>query len=160
MTATDERFSLDRVVLFEKIKGIWEFNTLIMKYTFVLLVILFVAGQLSAQQDIDRYLKANRMKRTGRSLTFGGGVLAIVGISLLSSAKYTTTTNAYGYTQTSTTDPQASTGALVLLGGIGCLGAGIPIWAVGAHRAKKHEPKAVSLNLNVAPTGVGLALRF
>lgn len=131
-----------------------------MKYSIALLIVLFTASHLRAQQDMERYLKANRMKTTGRTLTFGGGILSIVGISLISSAKYTTTTNAYGYTQTSTTDPQASTGALLLLGGIGCLGAGIPIWAVGAHRAKKHEPKAVSLNLNVAPAGVGLALRF
>lgn len=136
-----------------------------MKYSFaVLFMVSFLAGQ--AQQDIDQYLKyskGERMRKNGIGLTIGGGVLTVVGISLLSSANFTTTTNGYGQSQYSTNDPNATSGALCLLGGMGMLGAGIPLWIVGAHKVKKYKPAGLSLNLNVAPQGrpgLGLGLRF
>lgn len=119
-----------------------------------------------AQQDIDRYLKyskGERLRRNGIGLTIGGGVLTVIGISMLSSAHITTTSNAYGQPQYTSNDPNARNGALCLLGGMGMLGAGIPLWIVGAHKVHKYKPAGLSLNLEVAPQGqpaVGLGLRF
>jgi hypothetical protein len=79
---------------------------------------------------------------------------------MLSSANITSTTNQYGQQQYSSNDPNAQSGALCLLGGIGMLGAGIPLWIVGAHKAKKYRPTGLSLNLNPAPRGLGVSLRF
>ncbi|HTH57426.1 MAG TPA: hypothetical protein VL728_15355 [Cyclobacteriaceae bacterium] len=133
-----------------------------MRYVLASLFTLsFLAGQ--AQQDIERYMRYNkgeRWRRSGIGLTIGGGVLTVVGISLLSSA--TTTTNAYGQTQYAANDPNAQSGVLCLLGGMGMLGAGIPLWIVGSHKVKKYRPTGLSLNLNAAPQGrgLGLGLRF
>ena len=133
-----------------------------MKYAFAFLFMLvFLAGQ--AQQDIEQYMKyskGERMRKSGIGLTIGGGVLTVIGISLLSSANITSTTNQYGQQQYSSNDPNAQSGALCLLGGIGMLGAGIPLWIVGAHKAKKYKPTGLSLNLNTAPRGLGVSLRF
>lgn len=133
-----------------------------MKYTFAILFTLsFLAGQ--AQQDIDQYMKyskGDRMRKTGIGLTIGGGVLTVIGISMLSSANFTSTTNQYGQQQYSSNDPNAQSGALCLLGGIGMLGAGVPLWIVGAHKVKKYKPTGLSLNLNPAPRGLGVSLRF
>jgi hypothetical protein len=133
-----------------------------MKYVFAILFMLsFLAGQ--AQQDIEQYMKyskGERLRKSGIGLTIGGGVLTVVGISLLSSANISTTTNQYGQSQYSSNDPNAQSGALCLLGGMGMLGAGIPLWIVGAHKMKKYRPTGLSLNLNVAPRGLGIGLRF
>jgi hypothetical protein len=138
-----------------------------MKYTIaVLFVIVLASCQVRAQLDLEQYAKyskGERLKRTGIGLTVAGGLLTVIGINMLSSAHVQTTTGPNGQTQYSSNDPNAQSGALCLLGGMGMLGAGIPIWIAGAHKVHKYKMDGLSLNLNVAPygrPGVRLALRF
>src|SRR5258706_13178442 len=140
-----------------------------MKKILFIIFIFSLAGQLIAQQDrnfieqkIQHYTK---MKKTGTGLTIAGGALTIVGIALMSSAKYETTTNFYGQQQTTSHDPNAVGGALCLLGGLGMAGAGIPLMAVGSSRVKKYTAQlnTLSLNLKFTPqgqAGIGFTYSF
>lgn len=132
-----------------------------MKYFIVALFSMsFLASH--AQQNIEQYLKyskGERYRRTGMGLTIGGAVLTVIGMSLLESAQKVT--NAYGQTQYAANDPNARSGALCLVGGVGMLGAGIPLWIAGAHKVKKYKLEGLSLNLNPqGRPGLGLGLRF
>ena len=89
-----------------------------------------------------------------------GGVLFVVGVVTLSNASYNTNYNG-GYSNTSTTgNPEA--GALAFLFGMGGLGAGIPLWIVGAHQQRKYNAKlqGLSFRFNMNPQGKGLTLSY
>lgn len=128
-------------------------------------------GQLNAESSAekinsDKLLyagkaeKYRKRKNTGATLTVLGGVLFIVGVATLSNSSYNTTYNG-GYTSTSTSgNPEA--GALAFLFGVGGLGAGIPLWAVGAHQQRKYNAKLQSLSFrfHLNPQGKGLTLAY
>jgi hypothetical protein len=126
----------------------------------------FDAGSSGDKVNRDKLLyagkaeKYRRRKNTGATLTVLGGVLFIVGFATLSNSSYNTTYNG-SYSTTSTTgNPEA--GAYALLFGMGGLGAGIPLWAVGAHQQRKYNAKleGLSFRFNVNPQGKGLALSY
>ncbi|HCW06768.1 MAG TPA: hypothetical protein DGG95_05320 [Cytophagales bacterium] len=128
---------------------------------FLFLVVLFSVSQLNAQQDQLKYEKYRRMKGTGTALTVLGGIATIVGVSMMTSVEYTTTTNQYGQQQTTPNDSGTAVGgALLFLGGTGMLGAGIPLMIVGSKKAKKYKVYSSSLNLDLAPMRAGLSFRF
>src|SRR5690349_2696990 len=79
------------------------------------------SDMLLYQQKLEKY---KRMKTGGIVMIVAGSIATIVGISCISSANYTT--NPYTGQRT-TDDPQAVTGALLVLGGAGLLGGGIPL---------------------------------
>jgi hypothetical protein len=109
---------------------------------------------------VDKY---TRMKSTGIVMIVAGTVATVVGISNMSSAKYTTSTNPYtGAPQRTTSDPSAVTGALLFLGGTGLLGAGIPLTIIGSKKSKQYQRKvdALSLHINVNPQQQGVALSY
>jgi hypothetical protein len=137
-----------------------------MKYLFALILLAFSFktfaqdnnDKLFVQQQLAKY---KRIKTTGTVLTIAGGVLAIVGIANLSSAEY----HYDPYTgQRTTTDPKATSGALMFLGGTGLLGAGIPLTIVGSVKSKKLQRKLDGLTFNFKMTpqqrGLTLAYRF
>jgi len=136
-----------------------------MKFLSIFLIFFCCFGTLYSQIDPQRSLyiakaeKYRKMKTTGAVLTVGGTILTIVGISTLS--KVESTTNAYGQIQT-TGNPVA--GVLELLAGMGGVGAGVPLWIVGAHAETKYNRKLemLSVKLNVSPnsTAVKLTYRF
>ena len=101
--------------------------------------------------------KYRRMKGKGASLTILGGVLFIVGAATLSNASYY-----YNANGTTTSSGSANTGAAALLIGMGALGAGIPLWIVGAHNERKYEKKlqGLSFRFNANPQGKGLLLTY
>ena len=104
--------------------------------------------------------KYRKRKSTGATLTVLGGVLFIVGVATLSNSSYNSTYNG-SYTTTSTTgNPEA--GAYALLFGMGGLGAGIPLWIVGAHQQRKYNARLqnLSFRFNLNPQGKGLALSY
>src|SRR5258706_14897128 len=111
---------------------------------------LFYAGK------VEKYRK---MKGTGATLTVVGGILLVVGIATLVNATSNSYTNSYGTTSTSTSN-NAATGAVAYLLGLGGLGAGIPLWIVGAHQQRKYSKRleAFTLRFNMNPQGKGLTL--
>lgn len=137
-----------------------------MKTTILLLLIVWSATPVLAQQNDEKLFyvqkaeKYRRMKSTGTVLTLAGGVLAIVGMVTMSNSSYTTTYNGYG--QTTTTDGNPMGGALAFLGGAAAMGAGVPLWAVGAHAEKKYLKKleGVTVRLNVNRQSTGLAFVY
>ncbi len=106
------------------------------------------------QLKIDKY---KRMKTNGIVMIVAGTIATVVGVSNISSANYTT--NPYTGQRT-TSDPSAVTGALLVLGGAGLLGAGIPLTIIGSKKSKQYQRKfdALSLHLNLNPQQQGLAL--
>ena len=111
---------------------------------------LFYAGK------VEKYRK---MKGTGATLTVMGGILLVVGVATLLNVSSNTYVNSYGSTQT-TTSGNAATGAVAYLLGLGGLGAGIPLWIVGAHQQRKYSKRleGFTLRFNMNPQGKGLTL--
>jgi F0F1-type ATP synthase membrane subunit c/vacuolar-type H+-ATPase subunit K len=102
--------------------------------------------------------KYRKMKSTGASLTVLGVVMFGVGVGIL--ANTTVNTSSTGATTYSGGNPD--TGALALLVGMGSLGAGIPIWIVGAHNSRKYAKKmeSVTVSFRNTPQSAGLSLAF
>lgn len=101
------------------------------------------------------------MRSTGAALAVVGTGLVVYGIVTLSNS----TTTAYGYSQTN--DKKATQGAIAYLAGVGCMGAGIPLWIVGGIKHGKYSDKldratqdSFSLNLSPANAGVSVSYRF
>lgn len=136
-----------------------------MKFLFVSLFFLSLAFQALAQYDPDKMFllqkteKYRRMKNTGATLTVVGTILTVAGIvTVLNNVEETYP----GSNQYSSTNNKAGTGAIMWLVGVGGLGAGIPLWAVGTHNYKKYSRKlnAVSVGFNVSPQRTGLTLAY
>jgi len=126
------------------------------------ILILSVSSFAQIDQQKAQYLlkieKYTRMKNTGIGLTVAGSVLTIAGIVILSNANWVE--DSYGnYT---TTDDNAVGGVVCLLGGMGGLGAGIPLAIIGSKNKKKYEAKlqSVSLRINANPQNTGIALVY
>ena len=126
-----------------------------MKTPILLLLMVFSASHMQAQQNDDKlfYLqkaeKYRRMKTTGAVLTGLGSIAFIAGIVTVSNATYTTTTNGYGQPVTTSSDGDAAAGVLSFLAGSLALGAGVPLWIVGAHAKKKYERKLEGLTFRM-----------
>ena len=133
-----------------------------MKYIPIVCFLLLLSIQSIAQRDPDKLFyaqkveKFRRMKSTGATLTVTGGILVVVGISMILNGTKTTST------QSTSMNSSAETGALVYLLGVGSLGAGIPLWIVGGHQQRKYERKFenVSVGFNFTPQKNGLTLTY
>ena len=131
-----------------------------MKYLLLLSFVLFTVVSSFAQHDPDKLLyfakaeKYRRMKNTGTVLAVAGTVLTVVGIVTLvnNSDPYGTTGN----------EDDVLAGAAAYLIGLGSLGAGIPLWIVGAHNERKYNRKLedISLNFHIAPQRSGLTFTY
>lgn len=131
---------------------------------FFMFTFIFSFAQLN--EDKLFYLKKaekyRRMKNTGTVLTIGGSVLAVVGIATLLNTTVETTTTSSGTQARTTGNPAA--GAVAYVVGAASVGAGIPLWIVGAHAQRKYNRKldavSVRMKINVSSTGFTLAYRF
>ena len=126
------------------------------------ILILSVSSFAQIDQQKAQYLvkieKYTRMKNTGIGLTVAGSVLTIAGIVILSNATWVED----GYGNYTTTDNKAVGGVVCLLGGMGGLGAGIPLAIIGSKNKTKYEAKlqSVSLRINANPQNTGIALVY
>jgi hypothetical protein len=145
---------------------LWKINQtrFAMKTIVCILVILGLSIPSLAQFDQDKALalqkieKYTRMKNTGIGLTVAGSVLTIAGAVILSNVTWVE--DSYGnYTST---DGNAVGGAVCILGGIGGLGAGIPLAIIGSKSKKKYEAKlqSISLRIKANPQNTGIALTY
>ena len=141
-----------------------------MKSTLIILALLVVSANLVAQQQSRELYQSKiatytKMKRAGGILTGVGVGLTVVGISVLSNLDYYNTTNSYGQPTSKPSDPgKFAWGVASVVGGIGMMGAGIPLSIIGSIKTKKYSKKLqnVSLKMNLVPNrhSVTLAYRF
>lgn len=137
-----------------------------MKHLVIIIFLLFISAQTFAQIDPDKALyltkveKYHRMKRTGKTLTFAGTALSIVGFVTLLNSSVTTTYNG-SYSQT-TTEGNPGAGLAAYLVGSACVGAGVPLWIVGGVNEGRYQRKfdALTVGANVSPRQAGLTLRY
>ncbi len=134
-----------------------------MKLLLLLSFFLFTVISSFAQHDPDKLLyfakaeKYRRMKNAGTALTIGGSVLAIVGIVTIANNGTAGSTAA----KVENVD-NVLIGAAVYLMGLGSLGAGIPLWIVGAHSERKYNRKLedISVKFHVDPQRSGLTFTY
>jgi len=123
----------------------------------------FLAGQTYAQQQpqsqekIDYFGKVEkyrRMKNSGIALTVVGSVLLVAGTITVLNA----TVEEMFYVESDKADIGV---ACMLAGQIG-LGAGIPLWIVGANNQKKYSKKVqeLTVKINGTPQSHGLTLTY
>jgi len=137
-----------------------------MKNLILLCLVSSISLQAFAQQnEIDTRLKVIKLedaiqkKKAGRTLTAVGGGLLAVGLIVGLNSSETTTYTSGGPTQTSSTgNLELETLSFAL--GVGCMGIGIPVWSVGAHREKKLRNEGATLSLTPHVNGLTLRLRF
>lgn len=102
-----------------------------------------------------------RMMKVGKALTLGGAALFTLGVIVMSSADYTTTTtnynNLYGYNEE--VDPQALIGAMMVVGGVGMVVPGIIFWSKGSKKYKAYKLQE-SGSVNINTHGISLRYRF
>lgn len=137
-----------------------------MKIAVLIGFILCLSAQCYAQIDRQKLLylqkseKYRKMKNTGRALTVVGGAVWIYGIVTLVKSANAQYNN--GGTPTSSSNKDAQNGSLAYLAGTAGLGAGIPLWIIGANNQKKYENKLqnLSIRFDVNPQNKGLTLTY
>ena len=121
--------------------------------TLFLAVLITVASQAQYRNDSTEYVvkikKYHNMRTAGTLLTIAGTGMFVAGlVTMVDNVWYS--------------DQKFENGFLIyMLGGVS-LGAGIPLWIVGAHNHKKYSEKlrALSLNFNAGASYRGLTLRY
>lgn len=117
-------------------------------------------GQQNPEKMLALYKveKYRKMKSTGRVLAIGGTVLTVVGLSTLMNVSTTTTPN-------NPSQPDALTdreigGLLAYVGGVLSVGAGVPLWIVGAHAQNKWQKKldGMAVRMRVTPESAALGV--
>jgi len=112
------------------------------------------------QSKVESYTK---MKKAGSSLSIIGGGLTFLGVALVSSADWETTTDEYGYTQ-STTDGSGVVGILSLSVGIPLAITGIILNSTGNRKAREYAKKLEDVDVSYykqgGQKGLTLAIRF
>ena len=129
-----------------------------MKLSIALLVTVLVTTSSYAQyahykNDSAEYVikiqKYRDMRTAGTIFTVIGTGLFVAGVAIMEE-------NLWG------SDQEFQNGTVIFLIGAVSLGAGIPLWIVGAHQHKKYSEKlkGLSLNLQVRTEYRGLSLRY
>jgi hypothetical protein len=142
-----------------------------MKIIMLSFFLLLVALRSFAQYDDEKLLymrkaeKYRKMQNAGAVLTVGGAILTVVGFVTLQNSSITTTSAVGGNGPSQTTvEGHPFEGMAAFLLGNGGLGAGIPLWIIGANNHRKYTQKleGVSLKFNLTPqrSGVLLTYRF
>jgi hypothetical protein len=112
------------------------------------------------QHKVERYTS---LKRTGTSLGLAGGALTVMGIALVSNAKWVTTTDDWG-NETTTTDSSGAFGILSIGVGVPMAVSGIILHSIGSRKAKYYQSKLENVSLGVISTpqqkGISLAIKF
>ena len=118
-----------------------------------LMVLITVASQAQYRNDSTTYVikiqKYHDMRTLGTLLTIAGTGMFVAGLMTMAD-------NLWG------DDQKFENGLVVYVLGVASLGAGIPLWIVGAHNHKKYSEKlrALSLNFNAGASYRGITLRY
>ena len=106
------------------------------------------SDQLLYLEKVEKYRK---MKITGTVLTVAGSVLLVVGTVTFINAPLT-----------DGSDTSLEEGVIGILAGQACLGAGIPLWIVGANNQRGYTKKLqqLTVRINSSPQARGLTLTY
>jgi hypothetical protein len=129
-----------------------------MKVILTLLIVL-LAVQTYAQQNIQRAELELKMEKS-RHVKAGGAAIAALGGILVISGVLTMRQNFDLWDDDG--DDNFKTGAVLLAFGIGGMGVGIPMTAVGARNQRKYKKQleAISVGVNLTPHNKGLSLTY
>jgi hypothetical protein len=124
------------------------------------LLFIFISQNTFAQyyyenhQDQDRrelyerkIVTYTKMKKTGWTVAAVGTGATIIGIIMISNAEWETTTNSYGQTQTTTSDPEGVVGILGVSLGIPAAVAGAVFGIIGAKKQNQYMGKLERLDI-------------
>jgi hypothetical protein len=119
-------------------------------------------SSMSQEQLNFALVKAKNKINTGVALTFAGVVAEIAGVVVYSKGLKEVDDSELGTGEIWSGFSKATTGILVMFGGLGLMGSGIPIWAVGATKKNKIEIELVKFRPpgSASAYGVGLKIRF
>jgi len=118
----------------------------------LLTVLVTVSSHAQYKNDSTEYVVKIRNYRDMRTI---GTILTVVGTGLFVSGLVTMADNLWD-------DQRFENGLVMYVVGAVSLGAGIPLWIVGAHQHKKYSEKlkALSLNFNASTSYQGLTIRY
>jgi len=140
-----------------------------MKYLFLVLFVgTFCSDMIcNAQPENKAYLemklaKYAKMKKKGTILLIPGGVFTVGGIVLLANADWTSTSDVYGNTSYSSSDPSAFAGLLCTLAGVALTTTGAVMAIVGSNNQKKYTDRLKNLSFTplVKPNQAGFMLTY
>jgi hypothetical protein len=123
---------------------------------FLLFFVLSANGQSKNSLIFGNALaRDKKMQRTGKTLTIIGGVAVFAG-----NIMYYEIYNDYG--NKTPPDAKLSTYRSVMIGGLGLMAAGIPIWVIGVVRERNITIEADLVRFKGAASvnGIGLTIRF
>jgi hypothetical protein len=122
------------------------------------------AGEYTKEALEAKLHSFTKLRNAGFSMAAGGGALLILGIVLVSTAKFETKQDFNGNDQRITNDPQWPVGFLSIVASVPLAITGFVLGGVGntkvqAYRARLGEV-SLDLDLNPARKGMGLAYHF
>ncbi len=119
-------------------------------------------SSMSREQLNFALLKANNKINAGMTLTFTGAVVEIAGIVIFANGLKKMDESEFGTGDLITSSAKTVGGLIAMAGGMGLLGSGIPIWAVGASKKKKIDLEIMKFKTpgEASAYGVGLKIRF
>lgn len=119
-------------------------------------------GQIDNKQLYEQKVHSfTKMKRTGVSLTVAGVASTILGIVMVSNAEWETQSSSYGSSTTSN-DPNAIVGSLLIGAGVGLTVPGVILGVIGNNKSKEYNEKLQRLNvgINYKPNNKGLVFSY
>lgn len=116
----------------------------------------------SMSQDQLNFLlvRANNKINAGMTLTFTGAVVEIAGIVLFANGVKKMDESEVGTGGLLTGTARTVGGLIVMAGGLGLMGSGIPIWAVGASKKKKIDLELIKFRSPGSASAYGVGLRI
>jgi hypothetical protein len=129
-----------------------------MKMPILVLLLIILTLSVNAQSKSpmiygNALVKDKRMQRIGSVLSVIGGVALVTG-----NIKYWKIYNDYGNTEPPT--DKVKTYSRVMLGGLGLIAVGIPVWAIGKVNERHFEVALVKFKGSTSINGIGLKIRF
>jgi hypothetical protein len=122
---------------------------------------LVLKAQVSINQQKllyqNKVISFTKMKHAGIAMTFGGAIVTVAGIAVMSNSGYDP-----NYPTSEAYDKFLS-GYLITILGVAATGGGITFWAIGDSKTKKYKQKLNSVSLNINPVPgklVSIAYRF
>jgi len=142
-----------------------------MKKSFVFLILIISVIPLEAQSPYSSMspdqlnfalVKANNKINAGMTLTFAGAVVEIAGIVIFANGLKKMDESEFGTGDLFTSSAKTAGGLVVMAGGLGLLGSGIPIWAVGVSKKKKIDLELIRFKSpgSASAYGAGLKINF
>lgn len=117
---------------------------------------------MSREQLNFELFRANNKINAGMTLTFSGVVVEIAGIVIFSNGLKKMDESEFGTGDLFTSSAKTVGGLVVMAGGLGLMGVGIPFWAVGVSKKKKIDLELIKFSSpgSASAYGIGFKINF